>query len=510
MMDLENQPPLSEDEKVVEDVDAVALPPPLPEEKMPQADNISDETRETLSTPEAQSGAVIARETAETQDVAEPSETEIAAAAQPANKVESIEDKFESKPTEETAGFAPATEGEATTSEPEGESEIAGVDAVGPESAPESSIETAVRSKPDLEENENQMPSDFDVKDKPIEQDEAQAESASSDTRLLAEPEVVDITGDEAGESETLGEDIVELVETEASQKESQLQPAPETLQSSDTPVEEAKAGSAEERRAENDVKRTEDAKEGLIPDLSEDTVILDVAAEIKKPDGEKTDQAEKATDGEAGAEALSIEKAAQDMAAAIKKQKAALAEAEKKKKQKAALANAQALKKQKAALAKARAIKKQKMILAKAAALKRKKAAQAKAQALKKQEAAQASVELASTEPIAAAQAPAGIKGEDAHIMQTGTKMHALLEKYKGQAIGINYDNSAEIRKAQLTEANGDYFSVFVEDKKLHYSYPLKSILTVIEGEDGVDTGDSEKKDKFNAVIKVYPLVLF
>ena len=72
--------------------------------------------------------------------------------------------------------------------------------------------------------------------------------------------------------------------------------------------------------------------------------------------------------------------------------------------------------------------------------------------------------------------------------------------------SIGINYDFSAEIMEAQLVEANGDFFSVFVEDQQLHYSYPLKTILTVIEGQNGVHTGDSEQQDKFNAVIKVYP----
>ena len=87
---------------------------------------------------------------------------------------------------------------------------------------------------------------------------------------------------------------------------------------------------------------------------------------------------------------------------------------------------------------------------------------------------------------------------------------MQSLLEKYKDQAIGINYDNSADIREARLVEANGEFFSVYVKDKKLHYSYPLKTILTVIEGEDGVNTGDSKQPVKFNAVIKVYPLVLF
>jgi hypothetical protein len=33
---------------------------------------------------------------------------------------------------------------------------------------------------------------------------------------------------------------------------------------------------------------------------------------------------------------------------------------------------------------------------------------------------------------------------------------------------------------------------------------------LTIVEGEQGVVTGEDDKKAKFDAVIKVYPLVLF
>ncbi|MEE9497480.1 MAG: hypothetical protein V3V39_13200, partial [Desulfobacterales bacterium] len=66
------------------------------------------------------------------------------------------------------------------------------------------------------------------------------------------------------------------------------------------------------------------------------------------------------------------------------------------------------------------------------------------------------------------------------------------------------------EIREAELVDANEEFFSVMVKDKKLQYSYPLKTILTIIEGQEGVETGEDDKKAKFDAVIKVYPLVLF
>jgi len=93
---------------------------------------------------------------------------------------------------------------------------------------------------------------------------------------------------------------------------------------------------------------------------------------------------------------------------------------------------------------------------------------------------------------------------------MEASTNILGLLKKYEGQAIGINYDNSADIKEAELVEANDEFISVFVKEKELNYSHPLKTILTIIEGKDGVGTGKPEQGAKFNAVVKVYPLVLF
>ena len=93
---------------------------------------------------------------------------------------------------------------------------------------------------------------------------------------------------------------------------------------------------------------------------------------------------------------------------------------------------------------------------------------------------------------------------------LESNTKTLGLLKKYEGQSIGINYDNSADIREAELVEVNNEFFSVHVESKEMKYSYPLKTLLTVIEGNDGVEIGETEPKARFNAVIKVYPLVHF
>ncbi len=88
--------------------------------------------------------------------------------------------------------------------------------------------------------------------------------------------------------------------------------------------------------------------------------------------------------------------------------------------------------------------------------------------------------------------------------------KIAALLKKYEGQPIGINYDNSAEIREAELTQVNSEYFSVLVKDKQLRFTFPLRTLLTLVEGESGVEIGSRGVSVKFKAVIKVYPLVLF
>lgn len=209
-----------------------------------------------------------------------------------------------------------------------------------------------------------------------------------------------------------------------------------------------------------------------------------------------KVEALRKQTETQAAVEPNEPEKAAPDPTEAQKKQKAV-----------------EALKRKKLAQAKALKQKKQKL----AQAQKRKQAEILKAQALKKQKAAQAAIEKGQKQKAAGPDSrPAGDPDATAQAAQphqtraTNTKMLGLLKKYEGRAIGINYDNSADIREAELVEANDEYFSVAVKEQNLSYSHPLKTILTIIEGKDGVKTGKSEQEAKFDAVIKVYPLVLF
>jgi hypothetical protein len=155
------------------------------------------------------------------------------------------------------------------------------------------------------------------------------------------------------------------------------------------------------------------------------------------------------------------------------------------------------------------RTLKKEKLMQPKAEAAKRQKVSPAEAHTRKKQRKERAGVESSKpAEPVASILKPTDDHHGEAQGLKTETKMMGLLKKYEGQAIGINYDNSAEIKKARLVAANDEFFSVFVDDGDLQYSYPLKTIHTVIEGKEGVDIGVSEREKRFNAVIKVYPLM--
>ena len=436
-----------------------------------------------------------------------PSESELAtdAVIDSANESASVEEEPEPQTLDDERKLKLGPEFEELTLDGDGDSEMASTITDDPQSDPDTEGESPTEVKPDMQGTESEKAPAFTSIDPIAQQQEIPSELDADESPLPPEPEVVETAVDEPAESDTIEENIVEITEIEATQQELDTQLAPETFP---PPEESAKAestvaelaesaetDSADEVQSEIEADKTTDDEAGISSDTGSDTIVLEAIDEVQPSTQESTDKTEETAKLDSPAEALKIEKAAQVMAAAIEKQKAALAESQKVKKQKAALAKAQALKSQKAEQAKVQTQKKQKMILAKAAALKRKKAARAKAQALKNQRYAQAGIESVQRDDIATA-------------LEANTKMQSLLQKYKGRAIGINYDNSAEIREAQLVEANGEYFSVFVQDENLHYSYPLKTILTVIEGKYGVDTSDSEKTDNFNAVIKVYPLI--
>jgi hypothetical protein len=292
----------------------------------------------------------------------------------------------------------------------------------------------------------------------------APAESAESKAADQKEAEPA-----KAGDDPIPGDDIILKDEIQPAEPEILLEAASEVMP------------------AENDVRVTE-----AQPDV--------LTLQESGPKSDETDAQQKQEAQKARQEALIKQQEALLKAGARKKEKAAQAKAAALKKKKLAPAKAEALKKQKAAQAKAEALKKKKAAQAKAMALKKQKANWAKADVLKKQNEAQVQAEASAGDVEVAA------VGQSNHI-----KLLGLLKRYKGKAIGINYDNSSEIKEAELVEANEEFFSVMVKEKKVQYSYPLKTILTIVEGEQGVETETRKdhQKAKFDAVIKVYPLVL-
>ena len=357
--------------------------------------------------------------------------------------------------------------------------------------------------------------------------DKVSGKTATDSAPDLPETPVLEESTEDTSESETLGADILELVQVETTEQASSEEQSSENLKTAEESAAVKEEKPLADKTTDSSGKDDEELEAIMLTPADEDPSLKqassegeEIAAAAAEPDApvelaapaegdaaksdslpqtgqDKTGAGviEKQAEQQATVEAGTIEKASQETAGTKKKP----------------AADADALKEQKAALARTKALKAKKLKLAKVQALKKKKLKLAKAQALKKQKAAQAGIETTSNEVAAGSKSPETVNSKKGNTgMDANTKMLGLLKKYEGQAIGINYDNSAAIKEAQLVEANDEFFSVFVKDKELSYNHPLKTILTIIEGQDGVETGESEQKETFKAVVKVYPLVLF
>jgi len=338
----------------------------------------------------------------------------------------------------------------------------------------------SLNSKADEEDSQNPE-ADAPAVDPPTGGD-SMAEPQKEENRAEGESVEVKSETDEGAETETAITEVVEPVNAED-----------HSIPAAAAPPAEQKNQS--EEKPESTVAEAAPVKAEAAPDAN---ATIEMPIELVEEHTQPDQQAEKAKQ-----DALKKQQEAQAKAEVLEKEKVGQAVALKKKR----LAQVQALKKQKAAQAKAEALKKRKEALAKARASRKQKATQARADALKKQIEAQIKAEASSQE---VQHASTGSSQAAAAGMSNYERLLGLLKRYKGKAIGINYDNSSEIREAELVEANEEFFSVRVKDKKLQYSYPLKTILTIVEGQEGVETGEGDKKTKFDAVIKVYPLVLF
>jgi hypothetical protein len=86
---------------------------------------------------------------------------------------------------------------------------------------------------------------------------------------------------------------------------------------------------------------------------------------------------------------------------------------------------------------------------------------------------------------------------------------MKELLKKYEGEAVGINFDDPAEIKSARLAKVNEDHFSIMVPENELVHSYPYSDIVSVVEGVEGVPIDASGETPTFPVVIKVMHLMV-
>ena len=94
-------------------------------------------------------------------------------------------------------------------------------------------------------------------------------------------------------------------------------------------------------------------------------------------------------------------------------------------------------------------------------------------------------------------------------NVLKPKAKIKDLLKKYEGQTVGINHDNPTEIKGADLIKVGDDLFSILLADEKLIKSYPLRTIISIIEGVNGVSNANMEENSKFSIVILVHYPVL-
>ncbi len=153
----------------------------------------------------------------------------------------------------------------------------------------------------------------------------------------------------------------------------------------------------------------------------------------------------------------------------------------------------AEALRRQKEEKERAEVLIKQKEEEEKAGALRKQKEEEEKAEALRKQKEEEEKRKLQK-------------RVEDiTKQLKPKSKIREILKKYEGQDIGINYDSAAVIKGANLVKVGDDIFSIVIIDDELMKSYPLRSIISVIEGVNGVSSGDKEEKSTFSIIIQVY-----
>ena len=107
---------------------------------------------------------------------------------------------------------------------------------------------------------------------------------------------------------------------------------------------------------------------------------------------------------------------------------------------------------------------------------------------------------------------------GDRIHILGHTTDMEVVIESMQvqnisltsakaGDAVGINFDDPAEIKSARLAKVNEDHFSIMVPENELVHSYPYSHIISIVEGVEGVPIDASDETPTYPVVIRVYHL---
>ncbi len=226
---------------------------------------------------------------------------------------------------------------------------------------------------------------------------------------------------------------------------------------------------------------------------------------ERQKEEKERAEALIKQKEEEAKAEVLRKQKEEEEKAEVLRKQEEEEEKAEVLRKQKEEEERAEALRKQEEEEEKAEALRKQEEEEEKAEVLRKQKEEEDRTEALRKQKEEEEKSEVLRKQKEKEEKRRLQIGVEDiTKQLKPKSNIREILKKYEGQNIGINYDSAAVIKGANLVKVGDDIFSIVIIDDELMKSYPLRSIISVIEGVNGVSTGDKEEKSTFSIIIQV------
>jgi len=268
------QQPQTDDTDTGENAKVAESPPPLSQNEIPPTDKISANAGKTHLEATGKSNFSVLQPLADSPAAAETSEPAAEAEAVSANESVSLEEEIESKHPDDEPELESKPENAKQVQDVEGDSEIAPTEAVLTESVPNADAEPAPEVKQDSQEPEGETAPAVDivVANAP---NTVQTETVSDEIQPPPEPEVADLSGDEAVESEIWAKNIVELVELEASQHESGTPPTLDNAPPLQNIVEAAETMPAEALQPGNEADIKTDAQAESPSETSGGTIVL-------------------------------------------------------------------------------------------------------------------------------------------------------------------------------------------------------------------------------------------